>query len=227
MVTLIDKTMEPLISEALYNAYFKSLLAGQRQTCSKIVQTLLNREIDIKTLYIDLFQKSLYEIGHLWETNKISVAREHLATAITEGLLNLVYPYLFSGTTGDQKIVVSCAPNEYHQIGGKMVADLFEFHGWDTHFVGANTPNDHLLSLIDEIKPRLVGLSLSIYFNMPLLHVSLEAIQTHYHHLDIIVGGQAFKWGGMNLLKRYPTVTYIPSLNAVERYLHDVFKKES
>ncbi len=171
MANLIDKTMEPLISDALYSAYFESLLAGDRKACVEIVQALLAQQIDIKTLHLDLFQPSLYEIGELWETNKISVAREHLATAITEGLLNLIYPTLFSGEISDNAIIVSCAPNEYHQIGGKMVADLFEFHGWDTHFVGANTPNDHLLSLIDEIKPTIVGLSLSIYFNMPLLQV--------------------------------------------------------
>ena len=218
--------MKRLISDASYGAYFESLLAGDRKACAKIVKALLARQIDIKTLYLNLFQRSLYEIGELWETNKISVAREHLATAITEGLLNLIYPTLFSGQISDNIIIVSCAQNEYHQIGGKMVADLFELHGWDTHFVGANTPNDHLLSLIDEIKPTLVGLSLSIYFNMPLLQAGLDAIQTHYHHLDIIVGGQAFKWGGKSLLKRYPTVNYIPSLNAVERYLHDVSKKE-
>lgn len=217
--------MTPLISDTLYQTYLQSLIAGDRQTCTGIVQNLLDQKIAIKTLYLDLFQRSLYEIGTLWEANKISVAREHLATAITEGLLSLVYPALFSGKKTNRSIIISCTPNEYHQIGGKMIADLFELHGWDSHFIGANTPNEHLLSLIDEVKPLLVGLSLSIYFNMPLLHAGLDAIQTDFRHLDILVGGQAFRWGGMNLLEKYPTVNYIPSLNEVERYLIDVSKK--
>lgn len=34
---------------------------------------------------------ALYELGRLWEQNKISVATEHLATAITEEILNGFY----------------------------------------------------------------------------------------------------------------------------------------
>jgi hypothetical protein len=51
--------------------------------------------VQVKSLYKDLFQKSLYRVGEVWEFNRISVAREHLATAITEGFLNLIYPMLF------------------------------------------------------------------------------------------------------------------------------------
>ncbi len=96
--------------------------------------------MELKSLYMDLFQRSLYAVGELWELNKISVAREHLATAITESLLNLVYPRLFENTPTGKKVVVSCAANELHQIGGKIVADFFELNGWESHFLGANTP---------------------------------------------------------------------------------------
>ena len=92
--------------------------------------------------YNNLFQKSLYRVGELWESNRISVAKEHLATAITEGLLNLVYPKLFEPEQyrKGRTILISCTANEFHQIGGKMVADVCELNGWDSHFLGANTP---------------------------------------------------------------------------------------
>lgn len=208
-----------MISDQVYKEYFNLLLQGKRVGCSQIVQDLLDQGVEIKSLYTDLFQKSLYAVGELWELNRISVAKEHLATAITEGLLNLTYPRLFKGERDKQgkKIVISCAANEFHQIGGKMVADLFELHGWDGYFLGANTPVIEMLEYIQETKPDLVGLSLSVYFNFASLKTGLEAIRSNFANMDIFVGGQAFRWGGIDAIKQYSGTEYIPSLNALEK----------
>ena len=69
---------------------------------------------------------------------------EHLATAISESLLNLTYPRLFAQPRNGKSAVVTCVSNEYHQIGGKMVADIFELNGWRGHFLGANMPEADL-----------------------------------------------------------------------------------
>ncbi len=201
-----------MITDLLYQEYLSLLLNGERASCSRIVQALIDQNIDIKTLYTDLFQKSLYKVGELWEFNKISVAKEHLVTAITEGLLNLVYPTLFSGKRTHKKAVISCAANEFHQIGGKMVADMFEIQGWDAHFLGANMPLDQMLHYIDEVKPDLLGLSLSVYVNMSSLIKGIEAVKTNFKNLAIIVGGQAFNWGGMDKVKSYSNTVCIRSL---------------
>ncbi len=155
------------IENELYQTYLASLLTGDKKACLNIVTTLLEDKIEIRQLYTDLFQKSMYRVGELWERNEISVAREHLATMITENMLSVTYPHLFTGLQSAKKAIISCTANEYHQLGGKMVADIFELHGWDAHFLGANTPVEELLKFIDEIQPDLIGLSLAVYFNIP------------------------------------------------------------
>ena len=210
-----------MIQPDVYDQYFKALLDGDRSACTRMVQQLLDSGIDIKTLYRQLFEKSLYQVGELWESNQISVAREHLVTAITENLLNLIYPYLFKKRHLSKKAVISCAANEYHQIGGKMVADIFEMSGWDSYFLGANTPVDQMVAFIHETRPDLVGLSLSIYFNLPSLEKGLDAITTEFPTLDIIVGGQAFRWGEITLLNRFKQVSYLSSLDELEQQLKE------
>ncbi len=208
-----------MIDQAQYQNYLEHLLAGRRHECAQIVQQLLDERIVIKRLYTDLFQRSLYQVGQLWENNQISVAKEHLATAITESLLTLVYPMLFADRQAHKKAVISCVANEFHQIGGKMVADIFEMNGWDGYFLGANTPIAELISFIDETKPDLLGLSLSIYFNLPALKRAIEAIRAEYPDLLILTGGQAFRWGGIDSLKAYPNVEYLPSLDSLENLI--------
>jgi len=205
-----------LIENELYQTYLNSLLKGDRRACLNIVTTLLENKIDIRELYTELFQKSMYQVGELWEINEISVAREHLATAITENMLSITYPYLFTGLQSTKKAIISCTANEYHQLGGKMVADIFELHGWDTHFLGVNTPVNELLTCIDETKPDLIGLSLAVYFNIAALEATLEAVHAHFNDLDILVGGHAFRWGGTEVLKKYPGIHYLESLAQLE-----------
>ncbi len=209
-----------LIKRSLYQDYLEALLQGNRHRCSQLVNKLLDQGVSLKIFYEDLFKKSLYHVGVLWENNRISVAREHLASSLTESLMTQVYPLLFDdipNPTG--MVVISCTANELHQIGGKMVADMLELNGWDTHFLGANTPVDHLIAHMDEIKPDLLGLSLSIYSRLPELIKTIEAVKHHYPQLDILAGGQAFLWGGKEILDRYPSTTYIPSLSALETEL--------
>lgn len=208
-----------MIQTNLYENYLSSLLRGDKVACLNIVTTLLDNKIAIRELYTDLFQKSLYSVGELWEKNEISVAREHLATAITESMLSVVYPHLFTGIQSDKKVIISCTANEHHQLGGKMVADIFELHGWDAHFLGANTPVNELLKFIDETQPDLIGLSLAVYFNIGALKATLEAVHTHFKNLDILVGGHAFIWGGTGILKGYPGTSYLESLAQLEANL--------
>jgi methanogenic corrinoid protein MtbC1 len=210
-----------MITEEKYKNYLQHLLDGQKADCKRIVSTILDTDIEIKELYERLFQRSLYRVGELWEQNRISVAVEHLATSITEGLLHLVYPKIFAAEHHGKKAVVSCVANEYHQVGAKMVADIFELNGWDGYFLGANTPVDDLLQLIDEKSPDMLGLSLSIYFNTARLIEVIEEVRGAYPQLDILVGGQAFRWGGANIVKAYPRLQYIASLQQLEKMLRE------
>ncbi|MDQ7824012.1 MAG: cobalamin-dependent protein [Candidatus Eremiobacteraeota bacterium] len=204
------------MDEALYRRYLAALIKGDRPTCRSIVTDLLEKDVEVKTIYTDLFQHSLYEVGDLWERHKISVATEHLATAITESLLTLVYPRIFSLEHTGKSALISCVANEFHQIGGRMVADIFELNGWHGYFLGSNTPITALLSMIGEKKPDIVGLSLAVHFNMPSLLEVIKKIRESFPALSLMVGGQAFRWGGIEVVTRYERVSYIASLHDLE-----------
>ncbi|RQV99367.1 cobalamin-binding protein [bacterium] len=211
-----------MISETLYQTYLKFLLEGQKISCQEIVKKLLESGISVENIYTHLFQRSLYEVGSLWEHNQISVAIEHLATAITEILMNLVYPQLFSQEHTGRSAVISCIANEYHQVGGKMVADIFEMLGWDGFFLGANTPLKDLIKLVESKKPAVVGLSLSIFFGMPQLVKTLDVLRLEFPDIPCMVGGQAFRWGGLESIKNRNQVYYIQTLGDLKTWVLNV-----
>jgi len=99
-----------------------------------------------------------------------------------------------------------------------MVADIFELNGWDGHFIGANVPADDLARFIQEVKPDVVGLSLSILSNIDNLIQTIQLIRADFPNVDLLVGGQAFRWGGVDSISRF-NIEFIPSLNQLESML--------
>ena len=206
-----------MIIEDLFREYQVKLLNGDRAGCMVIVKKLLAAKIEIKDLYVNLFQRSLYEIGSLWETNKISVAIEHLSTAITESLINLVYPHMFASEHCGKKAVITCTPGEFHQIGARMVADYFEINGWDGYFLGANTPDDDIINFIKEHKPDLLAISMSVFFSMNSLQLLIAKVRQHFPDLTILLGGQGFIWGGEKAFHAMENVHLILSLDELDK----------
>lgn len=209
--------MTTALTEWEYREYLKALLAGDRKRCAVIAQRLLDGGVGARDLYLDLFQRSLYEVGSLWEEHKISVAVEHLATAITERLLTLAHSQIFSGPRRQRSVLIACAPGEQHQLGGRMVADLFEMHGWRGDFLGANLPARDFGDMITARKPDMVGLSVSLDSNLPTMLAAIEAITSAHPELPILVGGQAFRDGAPEALKSYRNVIWIASIEQLER----------
>lgn len=195
------------------------LITGDYEKCSEFVKAIINRDADIKQLYDEILKKSLYRIGEMWETGKITVSTEHLASAIVETILSEVYFKIITQNKINKTVVLACTENEFHQIGIKMVSDIFERNGWHIHFSGANTTTDELISSIESVHPDILAISLSIPFNLPTLEKMLIKIRARFPELYILVGGQAFLHGGFDVLKKFNNIIYKADLKDLDEYL--------
>jgi methanogenic corrinoid protein MtbC1 len=214
-----------MINETIYLDYMTSLVDGDKAKCASIVAHLLKQKTDLKILYKDLFQRSLYQVGKLWENNKICVTTEHVATSITECLINFAYPTIHSTKKLNKRVVVTCVPKEFHQVGAKMVADIFEVNGWKAYYVGANAHSTELFRLLRAKKPHLLAFSLTFYINVLRLLDLIEKVQKEFPKLPIIVGGQALADNKSEVISKFKNVKYISSLNDLERFIN-TFKEK-
>ncbi len=202
-----------------HKEFLNNLISGNRSLCSEYVQKHIDDNASINELYDDVIKNALYDIGELWEYNKISVATEHLASAIVEAILNEVYSKIITKEKSNKTVVVTCVENEFHQIGGKMISDVFEMNGWNAHFLGANTPTNDLITFAKNIKPDMLAISLSIYFHLPMLESMIQRINNELPNLPLLVGGQAFRHGGLDVISKYENVTYQPDFTSTDAYI--------
>lgn len=170
------------------------LLAADFHAGIKLAESILARENGQEALYLGLIQPVMYEIGRLWEQDKISTAEEHLATSMVGRILAGLYARLPIPPSGRGKAVVTCAPNEYHELGGRMLADMLEAAGWDVLFLGANTPAEELLHLIRKSNPRFLAISLTMPFSIDKVAAIIASLRStpDLKHIKVLVGGSAF-----------------------------------
>jgi methanogenic corrinoid protein MtbC1 len=178
--------------------FLAALRRGDRRGAHAVVDRVLDRGDGLQVLYLDVVQPAMREIGRLWQENELTVAEEHLATAITQSAMarafDRVYRWHESRTPS---LIAACVDEERHQMGLRMLCDLLELEGWDTLYLGASVPVESLVDMVKKRRPEVVALSATIAPHLPRLRAAIDAIRAE--NLDvvplIIAGGRALDSG--------------------------------
>lgn len=173
------------------------LLDGRTGDCVALAEAACRTQEDLRDVYQKLLQPALYEVGRLWEAGEISVAEEHLATAVAGRIMTALYGRLTPPPRSRRlRAVVTCAPNEHHEVGARMVADLLELDGWDVRYLGADTPAGDVLALLASWLPRVLCLSVCVPYNLDAAADLVAAVRGDpvLRTTKVLVGGLAFAW---------------------------------
>ena len=176
--------------------YLDFVLDGEKHKAFALVHDAVKSGSDVGKIYLHVLQPVQYEVGRLWQTGKVSVALEHYCTALSQTIMSQLYPYTF-GCRKEQKeyrFIGSCVSNELHEMGIRMVSDFLEMDGWDTCYLGANMPVADVLKLTEQIKPHVIGLSVTVAVNLSKVENIIREIRMKFGKEApyIIVGGYPF-----------------------------------
>lgn len=179
----------------LAQRYLSTLLAGNRQEASELILESVKSGVSVRDIYMHVFQRSQYEIGRRWQLNEMTVAEEHFCTAATQLIMSQLYPQIFSSTRRNRRLVAACVGGDLHEIGLRMVADFFEMAGWDTYYIGANTPTNGLVSAAADNRADAVAISATMSFHVPAVAEAVAALRSSnfVRPPAILVGGYPFK----------------------------------
>lgn len=174
--------------------YLTLLLKGDRSSAVKLILNEVKQGRPVRDIYLHIFQPSQYEIGRLWQMNKISVAQEHFCSAATQLIMSQLYPYIFDSEKKGHRFVACCVGEELHEIGIRMVADFFEMDGWDTYYLGANTPTETIIRTLNDQETDVLGISTTMTFHINILKELIEKVKDseNGHKVKTMVGGYPF-----------------------------------
>ncbi len=183
---------EPL--DQLARDFLEALLVGDRRRASEMILASARGGVNIRDIYAQVFERTQREVGRLWQINQISVAQEHFCTAATQMVISQLYPYLFTGERKERRMVMTCVGGELHEIGARMVADFFEMDGWDTYFLGANTPLEGVLRAVEEQQADLLAISVTMTYHLGHVSALIDGLRqwAGSQKPPVLVGGQPF-----------------------------------
>ena len=178
--------------DVLARNYLAALLQGDRHTASRLVLAAADSGTPVKAIYLLVFQRVQHEIGRLWQANRIGVAQEHYCSACTQSIMAQFYPRIFSANKNGRRLVATCVAGDLHEIGPRMVADFFELEGWDTFFLGANTPIAGTLQQLVERQPHVLAISATMPLHIHAVAALIAAVRATGKPPRILVGGAPF-----------------------------------
>lgn len=182
--------------QQLKSEYLEYMLKGNTRQAIDVVLRAVQSGIGVEDIYIHVFKDVMYEVGNLWHQNKISIDNEHYCTSVTQMAIAQFYSLIFDRPRNGHKVLTCCVGSELHEMGIRMVSDLFEYDGWDSHYLGAAVPKEAILQSIKDFQPELVCLSVTMPHHLHLCHDIVNGIKERFPEIKIAVGGQAINKSG-------------------------------
>lgn len=188
------ETPTPSFDTVDWRLFFGHVLAGRAWEALIVAREQIRDLDDHKQFLLQVAQPAMYEIGRLWEQGRISVAQEHLASAVVRQVLAALYADIPLPASESPRVMVVCAPGEQHDLAGRLLSDYLELEGLNIRFVGASLPIADILAGLREFEARVLMLSVTMPFNLVDAGEVLKALRRDKALADVrvLVGGQAF-----------------------------------
>ncbi len=140
----------------------KAALQGESLEVLRLMRAGFVSHPDIITLYTQLLFPALVEIGNDWESGRIGVDGEHLATQAIKSALFRFQAGIHLKTPNGLSAVVACFQDEVHDIAITCIASFLASEGWRVYHLGQDIPTSDLALFVKAKKPQLVAINADI-----------------------------------------------------------------
>jgi len=177
----------------------EALLRLDRDEAAQIIHrnVSLSYSRQLDTLYFPLLE----EVGNRWSAGSLSVAQEHFISHFCREQLTAMLLSLAHGPISGPKALCAVYPDDPHDLPLLGVSVKLALSGHRILFLGARTPIDSLLDMIQEHQPDIVCISIILPVTpseVTLFARSLLAVSDG----KIMFGGAGLPTSGMPKMER-------------------------
>ena len=170
--------------------YWTALAAGDRRGAVSVALESLAAGSTVEQTLRDLVCPAQVEVGRRWASNEWNVAREHIATSISEEVVAALAAATDLAPPRVGTAVVCCVEGEWHALPARVLAETLRVNGWDVHYLGASLPAQHLSQYVHDVGPDVIGLSCSVSTSLPHARHMIEA--SRGAGVPVVAGGRGF-----------------------------------
>jgi DNA-binding transcriptional MerR regulator/methylmalonyl-CoA mutase cobalamin-binding subunit len=147
--------------------------------------------LGVPRLLDEVVSPVLVEIGVRWRAGRMTIAQEHLATAVVRQVLGWVREMAETGDAGP--VLVAATPaGQMHEGGALLVAATAAGEGWRVTYLGADLPAEEIARAARRTAARAVALSLVHPADDPTLAAEIRALRQQLPEgVALLLGGAA------------------------------------
>lgn len=175
--------------------YLALLLEAKRDEALEVLRGALAGGLDLPGVYRRVLGPALDEIGRLWVIGDIHIGEEHACTASTRVIMaQLLGEASKPPAREDRMVLTASVEGNAHEIGIRMVADIFELHGWRSIYLGTSLPPADLVQTARNFGVHCVCLSAMLTTHLDALRATIAELRADpvVGSTPVIVGGKAF-----------------------------------
>ncbi|MDZ7616070.1 MAG: cobalamin-dependent protein [Patescibacteria group bacterium] len=174
--------------------YLLALLEGDCDRATRLILDAAEAGTPVAELYMNVLIPAQQEAGRMWHNAEINIAEEHFTTATTRSVMSRLAGYAVRKGPNGKTVLTSSVSGNQHDLGMQAVAEFFGMDGWRVIQLGADLPMHDLAQAVSFYQADLVGLSVTLRSQIPLLAKTIEAIRGtgRGETVKILVGGRAF-----------------------------------
>ena len=178
----------------LQKEYFNYVLNGDKKLATQLILDSARSKLNVKDIYFFILERSLKEVGRLWEMNIIDVSQEHYFSNVTQQIMSQLYPYINTKEKNNHSCVSLSVNGEFHNIGVHMVTDFLDAEGWKTYYIGSNIPTQNVIRAVQDRKANMLVISATMSFNLDAVSNLIKGVRSSREckNIKIMVGGRAF-----------------------------------
>jgi MerR family transcriptional regulator, light-induced transcriptional regulator len=108
----------------------------------------------------------MYKIGELWAEGKLDIATEHVCSNIAQSLVGIINEHNLKTYRHKAKILLCTPFGELHSLGCKVIESFLISKGFKVFNISPSVQAESVISYIQEIKPDVVFISISLDENI-------------------------------------------------------------
>jgi methanogenic corrinoid protein MtbC1 len=181
------------MSVAVQNRLWRAVADGGEYAAVDVLAKALSDGLDEEALLLDVIAPVQERVGAEWAADRLTVAREHAATAINERAVAALAhrgPDGASRSAVRGRVTVARIDGEWHAFPARLVAETLRLRGWQVDYLGAQTPTQQLIARLHRTNPDAVLLSGSVPTHLPAAHCAITACRAV--GTPVMAGGRAF-----------------------------------
>jgi MerR family transcriptional regulator, light-induced transcriptional regulator len=169
---------------------YKKLTEGNIEDCVKIYQEY-TKIFNPADFFDKILKQVMYDVGEDWANNKISIATEHVASNVAQTLVKIIMDSV-SGSANKKKILLCVPVGEEHHLGCDVLETYLSIKGFKIYNMGTSLPTESIISFIDNNKPDIVFVSITLPDNISAGQRLVRKIN-HECNIPILIGGYAMQ----------------------------------